>query len=133
MDTPVHARRTRGGARQEILRPCRTPTCDDSPAAAPPRLCRTFQRALQPITMASLPGHVGVATAAGASCARVDRRGRRRPSSANAGANPGATVAERSMLTREDALDLFARRRDAWLASDLDAYLALFAPDMTFQ
>lgn len=37
------------------------------------------------------------------------------------------------MLTHAEALDLFARRRDAWLASDLDAYLALFAPDLTFQ
>ena len=36
-------------------------------------------------------------------------------------------------MTRAEALDLFARRRDAWLASDLDAYLALFAPDVTFQ
>ena len=37
------------------------------------------------------------------------------------------------MLTREQALDLFARRRDAWLASDLEAYLALFATDLVFQ
>ena len=37
------------------------------------------------------------------------------------------------MLTREEALDLFERRRDAWLKNDLDAYLALFAPDVTFQ
>lgn len=36
-------------------------------------------------------------------------------------------------MTRDDALALFARRRDAWLAGDLDAYLALFAPDVTFQ
>ena len=36
-------------------------------------------------------------------------------------------------MTRDEALELFARRRDAWLASDLDAYLALFAPDLIFQ
>jgi len=37
------------------------------------------------------------------------------------------------MPTRDEALDLFVRRRNAWLASDLDAYLALFAPDLVFQ
>jgi ketosteroid isomerase-like protein len=37
------------------------------------------------------------------------------------------------MLTRDEALALFARRRDAWLAGDLDAYLALWADDMRFQ
>jgi hypothetical protein len=36
-------------------------------------------------------------------------------------------------MTRDQALKLFERRRDAWLASDLDAYLALFAPDLVFQ
>jgi uncharacterized protein (TIGR02246 family) len=36
-------------------------------------------------------------------------------------------------MTRDEALDLFARRRDAWLANDLEAYLGLFAPDLTFQ
>lgn len=36
-------------------------------------------------------------------------------------------------MTRDDALALFARRRDAWLASDLDAYLALFAADVEFR
>jgi len=36
-------------------------------------------------------------------------------------------------LTRDDALSLFARRRDAWLASDLDAYLDLFSPDVEFR
>jgi uncharacterized protein len=35
--------------------------------------------------------------------------------------------------TLEQATDLFARRRQAWLADDLDAYLALWADDMTFQ
>jgi uncharacterized protein (TIGR02246 family) len=37
------------------------------------------------------------------------------------------------MLTRDEAAALFARRRDAWLAGDLDAYLALWADDMRFQ
>jgi len=37
------------------------------------------------------------------------------------------------MTTRDEALELFARRRDAWLASDLDAYLALFSPELEFQ
>jgi uncharacterized protein (TIGR02246 family) len=36
------------------------------------------------------------------------------------------------MLTHADAVALFERRRKAWLAEDLDAYLALWAPDMTF-
>lgn len=36
-------------------------------------------------------------------------------------------------MTRDEALALFARRRDAWIANDLDAYLALFAPDLVFQ
>jgi ketosteroid isomerase-like protein len=35
-------------------------------------------------------------------------------------------------LTLEAARDLFERRRRAWLAEDLDAYLALWAEDMTF-
>lgn len=37
------------------------------------------------------------------------------------------------MLTREEAVRLFERRRDAWLAGDLDGYLALFAPGLVFQ
>ena len=37
------------------------------------------------------------------------------------------------MPTREEALALFERRRRAWLAEDVDAYLALWADDMTFQ
>jgi len=37
------------------------------------------------------------------------------------------------MVTRTQALALFAQRRDAWLRGDLDAYLALWAEDMTFQ
>jgi ketosteroid isomerase-like protein len=37
------------------------------------------------------------------------------------------------MLSREDALVLFEKRRRAWLAGDLDGYLALWAEDMTFQ
>lgn len=36
-------------------------------------------------------------------------------------------------MTRDEALALFARRRDAWLAGDLEVYLALFAPDLVFQ
>lgn len=35
-------------------------------------------------------------------------------------------------LTLEVAGDLFERRRRAWLDEDLDAYLALWAEDMTF-
>src|SRR2546430_17730861 len=37
------------------------------------------------------------------------------------------------MLSHEDALALFERRRRAWLAEELDAYLALWTEDMTFQ
>jgi ketosteroid isomerase-like protein len=37
------------------------------------------------------------------------------------------------MLTRDDAIALFEKRRTAWLREDLDAYLALWADDMTFQ
>src|SRR5262245_49799177 len=37
------------------------------------------------------------------------------------------------MPTLSEAEALFARRRDAWLRRDLDAYLALWAEDMTFQ
>src|SRR5437899_12158950 len=36
------------------------------------------------------------------------------------------------MPTREEATRLFEQRRDAWLREDLDAYLALWAEDMTF-
>ena len=36
------------------------------------------------------------------------------------------------MLTRDQALALFERRRQAWLREDLEGYLALWAPDMTF-
>jgi hypothetical protein len=36
-------------------------------------------------------------------------------------------------VTRDQAVVLFERRRDAWLAGDLDAYLDLFAPDLVFQ
>src|SRR5690242_10473837 len=36
------------------------------------------------------------------------------------------------MPNREEALALFDRRRRAWLASDVDAYLALWAEDMRF-
>jgi limonene-1,2-epoxide hydrolase len=35
-----------------------------------------------------------------------------------------------SEVAHADAVALFERRRDAWLAGDLDAYLALFAPDL---
>ena len=37
------------------------------------------------------------------------------------------------MLSHEDALALFERRRRAWLDGDLDGYLALWTEDMTFQ
>lgn len=47
------------------------------------------------------------------------------------GDGTGSRGAAPLVLTREHALDLFARRRDAWLASDLDTYLAPFAPDVT--
>ena len=38
-----------------------------------------------------------------------------------------------SKLTRRDVEDLFDRRRQAWLASDDDAYMALWADDMTIE
>jgi len=37
------------------------------------------------------------------------------------------------MPTHDEAAALFERRRRAWLAGDVDAYLALWADDMTFQ
>jgi limonene-1,2-epoxide hydrolase len=37
------------------------------------------------------------------------------------------------MPTRDEAVALFDRRRKAWLAEDLDGYLALWATDMRFQ
>jgi limonene-1,2-epoxide hydrolase len=37
------------------------------------------------------------------------------------------------MITHDDAIALFARRRDAWLRQDLEGYLALWAPDMRFR
>jgi len=37
------------------------------------------------------------------------------------------------MPTLAEAQAVFARRRDAWLARDLDGYLACWADDMTFQ
>ena len=37
------------------------------------------------------------------------------------------------MPTRDEALALFDRRRRAWLAEDVDAYMALWAKDMRFQ
>src|SRR5215471_12866173 len=39
----------------------------------------------------------------------------------------------RAMLTRNEAAVLFERRKKAWLDEDLDAYLALFAPELEFQ
>jgi ketosteroid isomerase-like protein len=36
-------------------------------------------------------------------------------------------------MTRDEAVTLFERRRQAWLREDLDGYLALWAEDMTFQ
>jgi ketosteroid isomerase-like protein len=37
------------------------------------------------------------------------------------------------VLDHAEAVRLFERRRDAWLAGDLDAYLDLFAPELSFQ
>jgi len=37
------------------------------------------------------------------------------------------------MPSRDEALALFERRRQAWLGEDLDGYLALWADDMRFQ
>jgi limonene-1,2-epoxide hydrolase len=37
------------------------------------------------------------------------------------------------MPTRDEAIALFEKRRDAWLREDMDGYLALWAPDMRFQ
>jgi uncharacterized protein len=37
------------------------------------------------------------------------------------------------MPTYDEALALFEKRRQAWLREDTDAYLALWAEDMTFQ
>ena len=36
------------------------------------------------------------------------------------------------MLSRDEAVDLFDRRRLAWLREDHDAYVACWAEDMTF-
>jgi uncharacterized protein (TIGR02246 family) len=36
-------------------------------------------------------------------------------------------------LTREIAVELFERRREAWLASDAEAYLALWTEDMVIE
>jgi limonene-1,2-epoxide hydrolase len=35
-----------------------------------------------------------------------------------------------STVTHAEAVALFERRRNAWVTGDLDAYLALFAPDL---
>src|SRR5437667_9903828 len=37
------------------------------------------------------------------------------------------------MLTHAEAITLFDRRRRAWLAEDVDAYLALWAEDLRFR
>lgn len=37
------------------------------------------------------------------------------------------------MISEIEARDLFERRRMAWLNGDTDAYLALWAPEMSFQ
>lgn len=37
------------------------------------------------------------------------------------------------MLTHDEAVALFDRRREAWLREDLAAYLAVWAEDMTFE
>jgi limonene-1,2-epoxide hydrolase len=36
-------------------------------------------------------------------------------------------------VTRDEAVALFDRRRAAWLAEDVDGYLACFAPDIDFR
>src|SRR5512147_2276302 len=36
-------------------------------------------------------------------------------------------------MTYEEAVELFERRRAAWLREDVEAYLAMWAEDMTFQ
>jgi ketosteroid isomerase-like protein len=36
-------------------------------------------------------------------------------------------------MTHAEAVELFERRRDAWLREDMDAYLALWTEDMVFQ
>jgi limonene-1,2-epoxide hydrolase len=36
-------------------------------------------------------------------------------------------------MTYDEAADLFDRRRNAWLGEDVEAYLAMWAEDMTFQ
>jgi uncharacterized protein (TIGR02246 family) len=36
-------------------------------------------------------------------------------------------------MTRDDAIALFEKRRDAWLAEDMDTYLALFADDLVLE
>jgi limonene-1,2-epoxide hydrolase len=36
-------------------------------------------------------------------------------------------------ITRDEAVALFERRRDAWLAEDFDAYVGLFANDVVLQ
>jgi limonene-1,2-epoxide hydrolase len=36
-------------------------------------------------------------------------------------------------VTIDEAKQLFEKRRTAWLAADVDSYLALWAADMTFQ
>ncbi len=37
------------------------------------------------------------------------------------------------MLTRETAIDIFDRRRQAWLAEDLDGYLGFFTDDVVME
>src|SRR5262249_36241885 len=57
-----------------------------------------------------------------------------RPTVERGSAPPGApTCSPEGMLTLAEADALFARRRDAWLREDHDAYLACWAEDMTFQ
>src|SRR5262249_10506950 len=48
-------------------------------------------------------------------------------------ASPIPGVVSERVLTLDHAKEIFARRRDAWLREDVDAYLACFAVDMTFQ
>ncbi len=57
--------------------------------------------------------------------------GRQRPPGGGHG-RPAARRATSGRMTLAEADALFARRRDAWLREDLDAYLECWADDMTF-
>jgi uncharacterized protein (TIGR02246 family) len=44
-----------------------------------------------------------------------------------------ASSSEETPLTRETAREIFERRREAWLANDAEAYMALWADDMVIE